>query len=73
MASVLHHLIDDDDPDNRVCLHVSAGETASHEPADLTAEQVRQGHTGDHLRYILAASLAGGAAAIFAVYGLVAG
>ncbi|MBB5517626.1 hypothetical protein [Amphiplicatus metriothermophilus] len=73
MASVLHHLIEDDDPDNHACLHVSADETANREPADLTAEQVRQGHTGDHLRYILAASLAGGAAAVFAVYGLIAG
>lgn len=72
MASVLHHLIDDD-PENSDLLHVSADETANHEPADLTAEQVRQGHTGDHLRYILAASLVGGAAAVFAVYGLIAG
>lgn len=45
--------------DNREShLHVSPGETASHEPEDLTTEEVRQGHTGDHVRYILAFSLA---------------
>jgi hypothetical protein len=41
-------------------LHVSEEETATHTPADLSVEQARQGHTGDHVRYILGASFIGG-------------
>lgn len=49
---------DDTEEDaNRPIIHVSELETDSHLSVDLTAEQVRQGHTGDHLRYILLASL----------------
>lgn len=50
--------LDGDDDDNRRVIHVSGSETDARQPVDLTAEQVRQGHTGDHLRYILIASLA---------------
>lgn len=40
-------------------IHVSASETASHLPEDRTTEQARQGHTGDHVRYILGFSFLG--------------
>ena len=40
-------------------IHVSGSETASHLPENRTAEQARQGHTGDHLRYILGFSFVG--------------
>lgn len=40
-------------------IHVSSGESATGDQADRTAEQVRQGHTGDHLRYILRYSMLG--------------
>ncbi len=45
--------------DNTKHMHVAGEETADGREADLTAEGVRQGHTGDHLRYILALSFAG--------------
>lgn len=40
-------------------IRVSDDETADGQPETLTAEEVRQGHTGDHVRYILMASIAG--------------
>ncbi|MEX6632775.1 hypothetical protein [Hyphococcus lacteus] len=40
-------------------IHVTNSETAQPTPADRTTEEVRQGHTGDHLRYILGYSVAG--------------
>jgi len=40
-------------------IHVTNSETAQPIPADRTTEEVRQGHTGDHLRYILGYSVAG--------------
>jgi hypothetical protein len=40
-------------------IHVSATETASHVQEDRTTEQARQGHTGDHVRYILGFSFLG--------------
>lgn len=40
-------------------IHVSASDTASHLPENRTTEQARQGHTGDHLRYILGFSIIG--------------
>lgn len=40
-------------------IHVSSEETAGATAEDLTAEEVRQGHTGDHVRYVLLASFAG--------------
>lgn len=36
--------------------------------AHVSAEAVRQGHTGDHVRYILAFSLLGGIVALIAIY-----
>ena len=51
---------DPDEAENRAdTIHVSREETAGHQAEDLTTEQVRQGHTGDHVRYILLASVAG--------------
>ena len=38
---------------------VSGSETNDGLPERRTTEQVRQGHTGDHVRYILLASVAG--------------
>ena len=40
-------------------LRVANEDTASAFPEERTVEEVRQGHTGDHLRYILALSVAG--------------
>jgi hypothetical protein len=40
-------------------LRVANRETANATAEKLTTEQVRQGHTGDHVRYILAASITG--------------
>lgn len=40
-------------------IHVANSETAKPAPADRTTEEVRQGHTGDHVRYILVYSVAG--------------
>jgi hypothetical protein len=40
-------------------IRVSDDETADGQPEALTTEEVRQGHTGDHVRYILMASVAG--------------
>lgn len=40
-------------------IRVSDHETADGQPGSLTTEEVRQGHTGDHVRYILIASIAG--------------
>jgi hypothetical protein len=39
-------------------IHVSPEEAASGHEETRTTEEVRQGHTGDHMRYILAGSLA---------------
>ncbi len=50
-------------------VRVSDRETADGQPEALTTEEVRQGHTGDHVRYILMASLAG---AVFVMAILVA-
>ena len=47
-------------------IRVPEGETASHTDAKRSVQDVRQGHTGDHLRYILAASL-GGAILLIAI------
>ena len=54
-----------DDGDNDDLVRVAGSETDSHEAVALTAEQVRQGHTGDHLRYILAASMVAVLVALF--------
>lgn len=56
----------------RTEIHVSASETASGEEEELTTEEVRQGHTGNHVRYILALSFIGAAAALFLIYGMFA-
>ena len=45
-------------------IHVSDHETADGRPAALTTEETRQGHTGDHARYILGLSILGGAIAL---------
>ena len=45
-------------------IRVSQSETADGHPEARTTEEVRQGHTGDHVRYILMASVAG---AVFAM------
>jgi hypothetical protein len=65
-----HNPVDADaeDDNTRTHLHVSGAETADGRTADLTAEAVRQGHTGDHLRYILALSFAGAILGLVAVY-----
>lgn len=43
--------------DDTLC--VADDETAGPTPECRTTEEVRQGHTGDHVRYILAASITG--------------
>ena len=40
----------------RECITVAADATAGEGPTTLSTEQVRQGHTGDNMRYVLAAS-----------------
>ncbi len=42
---------------------VPAGDTATGREEARTTEEARQGHTGDHVRYILGLSLAGAVAA----------
>ena len=54
-------------------LRVANEDTASPVSEKLTTEEVRQGHTGDHVRYILMASIAGILfvfAILLALYGL---
>jgi hypothetical protein len=53
-------------------IHVSADEAASHHQEDRTTEQARQGHTGDHVRYILGFSILGIVVAFIAAYWLFA-
>lgn len=43
-------------------LTVGAEETASGHAEERTTQEVRQGHTGDHVRYILVLSAIGAAA-----------
>lgn len=57
-----------DDENNSTHIHVSGEETASGQPVELSAEDVRQGHTGDHLRGILALSGIGAVIALIALY-----
>ncbi|MEE2690319.1 MAG: hypothetical protein VX640_02150 [Pseudomonadota bacterium] len=65
---------DDTEEDaNRPVIHVSESETESHLAVDLTCEQVRQGHTGDHVRYILLGSLAAVVVAMFGAMMMFAG
>ncbi|MGE0408170.1 MAG: hypothetical protein AB7P23_02780 [Amphiplicatus sp.] len=47
---------------------VPAEDTATGVTTGLTTEQVRQGHTGDHVRYILALSTLGIVVAFAVVY-----
>lgn len=49
----------DDDANSAEMIHIAESETAGHRQIDLTTEQVRQGHTGDHVRYILMTSTFG--------------
>ncbi len=51
-------------------IRVPASETATHASESRSVQDARQGHTGDHVRYILIASLGGAAIllAIVAVY-----
>ncbi len=49
-------------------LRVAEEETADGSTEHLTTEEVRQGHTGDHVRYILMASGAGIVAVFLIVY-----
>ncbi|WDI32810.1 hypothetical protein PUV54_06315 [Hyphococcus flavus] len=49
-------------------LRVGNSDTASDSAEKLTTEEVRQGHTGDHVRYILAASVAGAVILITIAY-----
>lgn len=51
------------------CVCVSGVETNDGLPESRTTEEVRQGHTGDHVRYILLASVAG---AVFVMAVLIA-
>jgi hypothetical protein len=37
-------------------IHIDPDDAAPQAPLELTTEQVRQGHTGDHARYILGLS-----------------
>lgn len=60
---------DQKEPENtRDEIEVPEGEAASPGPTELTTEEVRQGHTGDHVRYILMFSFAGIVAAFLIVY-----
>lgn len=49
-------------------LRVADSETAAPHPERLTTAEVRQGHTGDHVRYILGFSIAGVLVALFLIY-----
>lgn len=49
-------------------LHSPASETASGHEEDRTVQDVRQGHTGDHVRYVLGISFALVVVALFAAY-----
>lgn len=51
-------------------LEISNRDTSKPYPEKKTTEEVRQGHTGDHVRYILAISFIGALAALFALYWL---
>ena len=50
-------------------LRVPNSETASHTSEQRSVQEVRQGHTGDHMRYILIASIAG-AIAVMVILGV---
>lgn len=49
-------------------LHISGADTSTGLPEDKTTQEVRQGHTGDHVRYILAASIFAIAVAFAIIY-----
>lgn len=51
-------------------LDVSKHETSGPHSEKRTTEEVRQGHTGDHVRYILGISFVGVLVALFALYAL---
>lgn len=53
-------------------LHVASEETAAPVGKKLTTEEVRQGHTGDHVRYILIFSISGILAVLVVLLGLYA-
>lgn len=59
---------DVDDENNATHIRVSGEETADGRPVELSAEDVRQGHTGDHLRAILALSGIGAVIALVVLY-----
>lgn len=58
----------DDDDNTSSHIDVSGDETASGRPVEISAEGVRQGHTGDHLRGILALSVIGSVVALVVLY-----
>lgn len=49
-------------------IRVARSETAAKTAQTRTTEEVRQGHTGDHLRYILLTSIAGIVAIFLVIY-----
>ncbi len=59
---------DAEDENTATSIHVSGEETASGKPVELSAEDVRQGHTGDHLRGILILSVIGAVVAMVVLY-----
>lgn len=50
---------------NDATMTVDENETATSSSQKRTTEEVRQGHTGDHVRYILVFSSAGALIALF--------
>lgn len=61
--------LDLEDPENTATsITVEAADSATGSDVRRTAEEVRQGHTGDHLRGILAVSLIGVVALFLTVY-----
>jgi len=54
------------DPTNDETMTVAASESFTAKIHKVTTEGVRQGHTGDHLRYVLGISFAAALVAMFA-------
>lgn len=59
--SLLDHPADPEEEaqNTEATIHVDEDDTAKRGEAERTVEEVRQGHTGDHVRYILLYSLIG--------------
>lgn len=59
---------EEDKENTATTLNVDGSETADGRDVKLTAQEVRQGHTGDHVRKILAISGIGAAIALLAAF-----